>query len=550
MSSLSQSKLLIGIVALGAILRFYNLGTVPVGLHRDEAFLGYNAYSIAKTGKDMSNNFLPIHLQSFLYSPAGYAYSSIPWISLFGPSPFSVRFSSALFGTLTVILTYVLVMELFGSSRLALLSSFLLSISPWHITLSRTATENILVVFFIILGVLLYRSRHLLLAFASFALTLIIYQAPRAFLPLFIPFVILLFRHKGKRAASTILPIFLLVVTILLPIYFIVRSPNLSLRLKTVSLLATEENQLVIDERAREDGVLGIPVLITRLFHNKIRSYAEQFFQNYFAHFTYDFLFADKGLPDRYRVPGAGLIYLIELPFILLAVSELLKSDRREQKILIPWLLLGFVGSALTFDDVPNLQRTLLVFPTIPILSAFGAIQAYTLLQSKRNYANLFLLLFSLGLSYFFLSYLHAYYSHQVVHRPWYRQEGYAGLVKAVNRLLPEYEKAVITNRETAPAIFFLFYGAYDPTLFQKETMGLSIKDYDRVNFANYEFSQEECPFQEKELPSGARVLSQPVKPRTLYVNWGNCAPVKTFGNVIQTIRRNDGTPVFTLVSQ
>jgi uncharacterized membrane protein len=33
------------IILGGAILRFYNLGQVPHGFHRDEAFLGYNAYS-------------------------------------------------------------------------------------------------------------------------------------------------------------------------------------------------------------------------------------------------------------------------------------------------------------------------------------------------------------------------------------------------------------------------------------------------------------------------------------------------------------------------
>src|SRR5579859_3616347 len=92
---------LILIFLLGSFLRFYQLGSIPAGFHRDEAYLGYNAYSILKTGRDMTGHFLPLHLESFLYSPAGYSYFSIPFIALFGLSPFSVRFAAALFGCLT-----------------------------------------------------------------------------------------------------------------------------------------------------------------------------------------------------------------------------------------------------------------------------------------------------------------------------------------------------------------------------------------------------------------------------------------------------------------
>src|SRR6266568_6902142 len=97
------SLLLFLIFLLGTALRFYQLGIVPFGFHRDEAFLGYNAFSIFKTGRDITGNVLPMHLQSFLYSPAGYSYFSILFIVLLGLSEFSVRFASAFFGSLTIL---------------------------------------------------------------------------------------------------------------------------------------------------------------------------------------------------------------------------------------------------------------------------------------------------------------------------------------------------------------------------------------------------------------------------------------------------------------
>src|SRR5437016_2654950 len=84
------------IFSLAFFLRVYKLGDVPTGFHRDEAYLGYNAYSILKTGKDISGNMLPLHLKSFLYSPAGYSYFSIPFIVLFGLNEFAIRFPSAI----------------------------------------------------------------------------------------------------------------------------------------------------------------------------------------------------------------------------------------------------------------------------------------------------------------------------------------------------------------------------------------------------------------------------------------------------------------------
>lgn len=165
-----QIFLLSIVVVLGAIIRFYRLGSIPSGFHRDEAYLGYNAYSILKTGHDMTGNFLPIHISSFLYSPGGYSYLSIPAIIIFGLSPFSIRFASAFFGTLSILATYLLVSALakftktqnnqnrnyLSSSVIALLSSFYLAITPWHINLSRTATENTIVVFLSHLELILY----------------------------------------------------------------------------------------------------------------------------------------------------------------------------------------------------------------------------------------------------------------------------------------------------------------------------------------------------------------------------------------------------------
>lgn len=509
------------ILLTGAFLRFYKLGDIPKGLHRDEAFLGYNAYSILKTGRDMSGNFLPLHLKSFIYSPAGYSYFSIPLIAVFGLSSFSVRFASAFFGTLTIIVLFFLVQQLFRNSKLSTLSSLLLALSPWHITLSRTATENIVVTFFIVLGILLYLRKRTFLAFLSFSLTLTLYQAPRVFLPLFIPILI-----KKTNLKSYIFYL----MFILLPIFLIITNPNLSLRIRTVSLFADQNTQLTLDEYIREDGVAGTK--ITRAYHNKLIGYADQFLKNYFSHFSYDFLFTDKGLPDRYRVPNQGLLYIFELPLLLLGFFYLLRKPNKETSLLLGWLALAPIGAALTFDDLPNLQRTVFMLPVLSVFSAVGLVQI-----SKTKFK--FLLIF---IVYFFAFYLHQYFIHSPTHKPWFRHEGYEQLVSEVNTLLPNYQKAVITDRESAPAIFFLFFGKYDPQKYLDETVNRQIRDYDRENFGLYEFSQEECP-----LRLYTKTGSLTGQPGTLYVNYGTCnTPSGT--KELHAIRRGDQSVVFRII--
>lgn len=551
---------LILVFFIGFFVRFYRLGDVPVGFHRDEAFLGYNAYSILKTGKDINTNFLPLHLESFIYSPAGYSYFAIPSIYIFDLNSFSVRFPSAFFGSLTVILTFFLVRKLFEEEKffnLAIFSSLFISLSPWHINLSRTSTENTLVVFFIVLGLLLFiewvknkRRVFLLLSLISFGLTLLIYQAPRAFLPFFIPLVAFCFvRWNFKNKASLT---FLYIVLIILPLLLILLSPNLSSRIRSLNIFNHPETQLMIDENVREDGVSKIPNLESRLFHNKVIGYSSLVFQNYFKHFSYDFFFTDSAFPDRYRVLHMGLFYIFDLPLLILGFLYLFKESKKRNVgiFLVGWVILAPLGSSLTFDDVPNLQRTLIILPALSIISALGFFYFISLLR-KTSYYRISIFLISLVFLYNVAFYFHEYYVHAIVHRPWYRDEGYKELVQKVNGLLPVYKEAVVTNRETAPSIFFLFFGKYNPKKFQEETKGKFGATSDSVNFNKYKFTSDECPL--RTLNSGEKTSDKLFDAQntgergTLYVNSGTCKPPKIPVNLLSAVKRSDGSIVFRI---
>jgi len=553
------------IIILGFLLRFTLLGSVPVGFHRDEASLGYNAYSILKTGKELAGNFLPLHLKSFLYSPAGYTYFSIPFVLIFGLNEFASRFASALFGLLTIPLTFLLVRLLFSkfknSNLIALIAAFFLAISPWNINLSRVSTDNVIVVFFITLGVILYHLWNqknkwylLIFSFLCFTISLFTYQAPRGFLPFFLPLMFIYYSYKDRK--KLFISFLLYFIFIIIPIISVLLSPDLSIRIRMLSIFNSPSTQLVLDEQLREDGVMKIAPVFARVFHNKILSYAGTFILNYTDHFSFRFLFTDSGFPDRYRVPGFGLLYLFDLPLIVFGIWNLFSKNKKLLGFLLGWVLLAPIGSALTYDDIPNLQRTLMVFPALSIIPAFGLIGIWEYLKSynKIKYLKESLIVLAIIITGFsFSSYLFAYYVQQVVHKPLYREEGYKKLVSSINALDKnnKYKLIVVANPQSDASILFAYFNVVDPTVLQPIFAKVKNGEYGEASFGKYKFVKDECPVREisaVNTKSSIKMSYVTGEKDVLYVDSGFCQlPTKGI-SILSRIYRSDGVLVFVVI--
>src|ERR1700690_4642339 len=115
MKSLPRKWILIVFVLLIALfLRVYHISSNPPGLTPDEAALGYNAYSILKTGKDEYGTVLPVIFKSFGdYKPGLYIYLDVPFVALGGLNETTTRLPSVIAGVVTVFLVYLVTKELF-----------------------------------------------------------------------------------------------------------------------------------------------------------------------------------------------------------------------------------------------------------------------------------------------------------------------------------------------------------------------------------------------------------------------------------------------------
>lgn len=109
---------LILIVLLGAIIRAIISGNI--GPNADEIVYGTHAIDIIKSGSISNQNqsILWFYLQDIFYN-------------LFGVTLFSARFSSFLFGTLTILAVFLITKEISNNKKTAFLAAFLYALSPY-----------------------------------------------------------------------------------------------------------------------------------------------------------------------------------------------------------------------------------------------------------------------------------------------------------------------------------------------------------------------------------------------------------------------------------
>ncbi len=124
------------ILLVAASLRFWRLDDIPPAVYYDEAVNAYEAGQIW-------NGQLRIFFRANQGREPLYMYLLAVSELLVGERPLAIRYTSAAIGLLTVAAAYVALRRLFGS-RPALLATFLLATSYWHLSLSRMGFRVVL----------------------------------------------------------------------------------------------------------------------------------------------------------------------------------------------------------------------------------------------------------------------------------------------------------------------------------------------------------------------------------------------------------------------
>lgn len=490
---LKNNLLLVLILILAFSLRVFKITTIPPSLNWDETSIGYNAYSILKTGKDEWGEFMPIHFKSFgEYKLPSQIYASIPAIAIFGLNEFGVRITPVIYGTLTVLLLYLLLQRLYNLHHISLIGSFLLAVSPWHIQLTRGSFESSFSLFWFLMAVWLLvkglknppkgevNPKWIIISMIPFVISVYTYNTARVFTPMFL-FVFYLVNAKYliKNFKFGLLG-FVTFVVLALPIVPFVLSGDASARYKLVSI--TDDKGLIprIEERR---NLSKLPPIVTKLIHNRYTYNTYYFSKNYFAHFTPDFLFLKGAGHRQHHVQGIGELYWVQAPFLLFGFYLLLKRKDESLKILLPWLLLAFVPVSMTNDSIPNALRTLIAVPVYQIITAVGLYEFVKLKKYTKIVIGISVILFGLNF-YLFSTNLYTLYPIRYS-RDW--QYGNKEVVEYIKNNQDQYDLIVFTRHYGEPHIFTLFNLKYDPAKYQSSKNLERFETFDWVRVLRFD---------------------------------------------------------------
>lgn len=437
--------LLLAIILLASFLRLYKLDQIPPSLSWDEAAVGYNAYTIANWGKDEWGRTFPLYFKSFEDDkhPVHIYLTAIP-VKLFGLSEYTTRTSSALFGIFNVVLIFFLGRLLFKSNWVGLLAALFLTISPYNLHFSRFNHELNFVMFFFMLGLLLFfrgifgKKNLLPLSFLSFGITLLSYHSAKIVTPPIILLLIVLFFKNLWRVKKEFL-ISLLVFGVFVGI--IIANPTL------LGTARAKQTAISLEEVKKTDAY--------KKTSNEFLARGEIVTRQYLSHYSLQYLFISGDKNPRLSSQGSGEFYKIDAVFLIVGVLALLWQRSKITLVLFSWALLAPIPAS-SVNEAPHASRAMFMVGSWHLIAAFGF---YRIINFFKHPSWVVLTLF-LGFSFLgwqFKEYTEYYYNE---YGKRYAIEWQYGMKQAIEytRKHNGYFQVYVTDVRSQPYIFFLYY--------------------------------------------------------------------------------------------
>ncbi len=489
---ITEKNLVIILLLIGISARVLLFGSIPPGLNQDEASTGYDSYAILNYGMDRNGFHNPVHITSWGSGQSAlYVYFAMPFIALFGLNVMAIRAVNLVFGIISLLIFYFLAKRVSNRS-VALLSLFLLAISPWHIMMSRWAVDaNLFPSVFLIAVFLLILSfddkRFLPASLFVFALSLYAYPTSFFIVPIFLLMVFLyLLYHKKIDIKSDF--------------------KNLGMSVLLFAITALPVFLFVIINYFKMDSVHTALLSIPRLTGPPRFSVASSLFNSDFSGSFYQHIIEvikiiinqDDGLIWN-SIPEYGYMFLFSLPFLVIGFVKLLsenlfsKAKRFEKSfVFLAWLAVSFLLGGLL--NPPNINRINILFIPLIFLIAVGI---YYVLQNIRHFTVPIIILYLVSFSMFSFNYFSTYpeKTEQIFFESFGEAINYASNYTSGRPDASVY----VTNQVNMPYIYVLFYQRTNPEIFKSSVKFSNpgaefqwVKSFGRYSFGINDINQSE----------------------------------------------------------
>ncbi|MFZ3301996.1 MAG: glycosyltransferase family 39 protein [Microgenomates group bacterium] len=386
MKNINKHFIFAVIILLAFLMRFYKLGEVPKGFHHDEVSQAYNSFSIVETGLDRFGEKNPILFRSFgSFQPPIYTYLTTIPIAIFGNTMFSVRFISAIFGVITVALTYFLsglIVNKKYKTYLPLIFSLVVAISPWAIHFSRRAVEaNIGLTLFLLFLYFFIQSlknaKNFVFALFFLGLSTHAYYSERLIAVIVLPIFIFQFRKYFIENKKWVLAGLVVLALTLLPHLVTVLSGSFFAR---------------FDQVGSSTG-----------------KFLSDFIRHLFGYFSPMYLFSDAGFGLSRISPNLGMFYgLLVFPFFVGLYKVTKIVNYKYHIFLFTLIFISLIPASLTGDDFYPL-RILEFLWIVSFVISIGVYEIGMLFKNKVIRLFLLTILITYSLLIFYISYFVLY---------------------------------------------------------------------------------------------------------------------------------------------
>lgn len=554
--------LLILIVTLAIFLRVFRLSEVPVALFGDEIDVGYQAYSILETGKDMMGRAMPFYIRSIAEFRAPlYIYSAVPFVWVFGLNEWGVRLPAAFWGVVGILGLFLLVSKTVNR-RVGVISAVFLAISPWHLHYSRASFEVTMLLAFMIFGVYFFilgreRKWFYSLSTALLGLSFYIYNTSTLIIPVI--FLILVFYFKRELLKSYkwfLISLGVLLITLTPFLYSVIigeareRFSLVSIFQETVLL-----DKINLSRKGQEYFLVEGEKQILKpfgesIFHNKLTVFSQVLTLNYLRAFSFDFLFAKGDSNLRHNTGEMGVMYFFDLALILIGLWRLVSWRGVARVVLFGWLLFAPIPAALTIDGGYHATRLILMLPPLIVLSALGFDY---LIEKRKVWYWKVAIMFTIVMALVNVSfYLHRYYLHYPFESWRFWHVGFKEAMTYVDTIDEKYQIVVINNSYEPSLVRYLFYTKYNPNLFHENYRGDIAQSKVLEGVRGFKFGNKHY-FGIVEHGGGSNEIEKVMKPGMLYLASArdelNNERIENreFGSfrVLKTIYDPIGSPIF-----
>ncbi len=470
--------LLLGIIlSIGLLLRIWDFGVHPAGLNQDEASIAVEAASLYSFGADRNGQSYPVHFISWGSGQNTlYAYLLLPLVP-FGLTPAVIRLPMLLTGLISILLMYFIGRKVF-SPLTGIFAAALMTISPWHVMLSRWALESNILPFVFMLGffcvIRFDRGWQWLSAGCVFlGLSLYAYGTAYLLVPLFLLWVfgIILLQHQYPWWKLGICLLLFLLVAFPIGLFIIVNSFSLS----EIHIGPFSIPRLPADPRYEVlTGVMNGGTL-TFYARNAYALVKLLFFQT-------------DGLIFN-SLPASGLLFPAAILFALFGMGRILhdwKNARSPQLM----LFLGWMGLALLIGIVqpPVVNRINVLFPCLILLTACAFEGLWH--NGKVVFGSV-----AAGMAVFTFLFAREYF--QTEYRKEVGMAFFDGFIPALQQIPSGNDMPVcIAAPVNMPYIFVLLVHPEDPSLIAQKIHYVTQRDAFRVvdQYGNYYFDWSTCP--------------------------------------------------------